>query len=345
MKRHLRTIVVLAIAVLLLAWFLRHARLADVWVEIRDGRPGLLLLAVATTLATYVLRSFRWQYLVRALGPVRFGSAFAATVIGFAVNFLLPGRVGEVVRPYLLAREERLSATSTFATIILERILDLVTVLVLFGVFLLVFDPGHSRVDPSTFRAVRMGGLLSGAFGVGMLALFFVLAGYPDALARAALHIEHVLPGRMAHAFSRVVHMFVTGLGAVRQPVRLMTTFLLSFPLWLSIAAGIFLVTRAFHMEVPFTGAFVLMAILIVGVAVPTPGAIGGFHEAYRFAVTSFYSVPNERAIGAAIVLHAISFLPVTLLGIIFMAREGMSLGRVRKLATIAGGDEQEATQ
>lgn len=335
----------MAIAILLLAWFLRHARLGDVWVEIRDGRPGLLLLAIGTTFGTYVLRSFRWQYLVRALGPTHFSTAFRTTVIGFAVNFLLPGRVGEVVRPYLLAREERLSATSTFATIVLERVLDLVTVLVLFAVFLLVFDPRQSPVHPSTFRTVRMGGLMLGAFGVAMLLVFFVLAGHPDALARAALRIERVLPARVAHAISRLVGTFVVGLRAVRQPARLAMTFLLSFPLWLLIAAGIFLVTRAFHMEIPFTGAFVLMAILVVGVAVPTPGGIGGFHEAYRFAVTSFYPVPNARAIGAAIVLHALSFVPVTLLGIIFMAHEGLSLGRVRGLAKLAGEQEQEGTR
>ena len=74
------------------------------------------------------------------------------------------------------------------------------------------------------------------------------------------------------------------------------------------------------------------MTLLVVGVAVPTPGQVGGFHTAYRIAVTTFFGVPEPTAVGAAIVLHAISFLPVTLLGLVFMAREGLSFGRMREI-------------
>jgi hypothetical protein len=72
----------------------------------------------------------------------------------------------------------------------------------------------------------------------------------------------------------------------------------------------------------------------------PTPGAIGGFHTAYQIAVQTFFGAPDDRAVGGAIVLHAISFVPVTILGIIFMAREGLTLGRARSLAEEAGGEQ-----
>jgi uncharacterized protein (TIRG00374 family) len=345
MKSHLKTIVLLAITILLLVLFLRQARIADVWNEIRAGNAALIVLSIGVTMATYALRAYRWQFLVGALGPTHFEVAFRTTVIGFAANFLLPGRVGEVVRPYLLAREENLSATSTFATIILERLFDLATVLVFFSVFLLVFDPAHSAVDPGVFRDIRMGGLTAGIFAVVAFGLVFALAGHPDAAARVALGIERVLPARVAHAFSRIVRMFVTGLSAIRRPGQLAMAIAWSFPLWLSIATGIFLVTRAFHIPVPFTGAFVVMTVLVVGVAVPTPGSVGGFHLFYQIGVTAFYAAPRDRAMGAAIVLHAVSFLPVTLLGIIFMTREGLSLGRMRGLAKLAGAQEQEGSR
>ncbi len=345
MSSHLRTIVLLGIGVLLLALFVGQANIGDVWAEIRSGRPELVLVAIAFTMLTYLLRAIRWQYLLSALGPTRLGTAFRTTVIGFAASFLLPARVGEVLRPYLLAREENLSATSAFATVILERLLDLVTVLVLFAVFLMVFDPQQSPVPLSVFRDIRTAGLTTSIGAMAALVIVFVLAGHPDAAARLALRVEHVLPSRMAHAFSRIVHMFVTGLRAVRQPSRLAMTFVLSFPLWLSIAAGIYFVTRAFRVDMPFTGSFVVMALLVVGVAIPTPGAVGGFDYFYKFAVTKFYSVPDERAIGAALVLHAVSFLPVTLLGIIFMTREGLSLGRMRGMARLATNEEQEGTE
>jgi uncharacterized membrane protein YbhN (UPF0104 family) len=89
-------------------------------------------------------------------------------------------------------------------------------------------------------------------------------------------------------------------------------------------------------MTFAYLGSFLVMTLLVVGVAMPTPGAIGGFHAMYRIAVTTFFGVANDRAIGAAIVLHAISFLPVTLLGLGFMAREGLSFGRMRDIAVAA---------
>ena len=110
------------------------------------------------------------------------------------------------------------------------------------------------------------------------------------------------------------------------------------------IVGGIFLVTRAFHIDMPFLGAFVVMAMLVVGVAIPTPGAVGGFEYFYQVAVTGFYNAAPDRATAAALVLHAVSFLPVTLIGIIFMAREGLSVGRMRGLANLAGEQQQEGT-
>jgi hypothetical protein len=82
------------------------------------------------------------------------------------------------------------------------------------------------------------------------------------------------------------------------------------------------------------------MAVLVVGVAVPTPGAVGGFHQAYRIGVTAFFGATTPQAVGAAIVLHAVSFVPVTLLGGLFMAQEGLSLSRVRGLASGAASEE-----
>jgi hypothetical protein len=104
----------------------------------------------------------------------------------------------------------------------------------------------------------------------------------------------------------------------------------------MSIALGIWLTSRAFHITFPYPASFLVMTILVVGVAVPTPGAIGGFHAAYRIAVQMFFGAPPDRALGGAFVLHAISFLPVTILGAIFMFSEGLTLTGVRELAESA---------
>jgi hypothetical protein len=269
-----------------------------------------------------------------------FGNVLRATVIGFAANLLLPARAGEVIRPYLLARKERLSATAAFATIILERLLDLVTVLLLFGVFVATLESGAILGDPTALARVKVGGQLAALAAVAGLALFFTLARHPERIGRWALRVERILPARLARAVARFVESFAQGLAVMRQPGRLLVALAWSFPIWLSIAVGIWLTSLAFHITFPFAGSFLVTMLLVVGVAMPTPGAIGGFHAAYQIAVQTFFNAPDDRAVGGALVLHAISFVPVTLVGIVFMAQEGLTLGRARSLAAQADGPE-----
>ena len=334
MSSRLRAALVLVLTLGLLAFFLYGVKLGPVWEATRQADGRLLVAGSFLTMLTYVLRALRWQYLLAPIGPTRFWTAFRTTVIGFAASFLLPARPGEVLRPYLLARHEGLPPTAAFATIILERLLDLVTVLLLFGVFVLVVDPASLSAEPVLYARVKTGGLLAAAASVLGLAVFFVLAGHPERLGAWALRVERVLPAQLARAVAGFVETFAQGLAVMRQPGRLLVSLILSFPLWLSIALGIWVTSRAFHMTFGYLGSFLVMTLLVVGVAVPTPGQIGGFHAMYKVAVVNFYGVAEPTAVGAAIVLHAISFVPVTLLGLVFMAREGLTLGRMTQMAS-----------
>lgn len=333
MRPRVRTTVVLLLTIGLLAFFFRGVNPAEVWERTREADGRLLAAGVFVTLMTYGLRAFRWQYLLAPIGPTRFRVAFETTVIGFAASFLLPARAGEVLRPYLLARREHLQPTAAFATIIVERLLDLVTVLLLFGLFVLSVAPTSLAGDPAMYARVKAGGLLAAGASIAGLLVFFVLAGHPEKLGSWALRIERVLPAKLAHAVARLVENFADGLAIMRRPAQLMGALALSLPLWLSIALGIWVTSRAFHMTFAYPGSFLVMTLLVVGVAVPTPGQVGGFHAAYKIAVMTFFGAPETTAVGAAIVLHAISFVPVTLLGLVFMAREGLTFGGMGRLA------------
>src|SRR5262245_52472746 len=137
MRSHIRTIIVVALAVGLIAWFLHNVDLGSVAADIIRAKPEWLLLSLATMFVNPAIPSWRWKYLLEPLGTTSFGSAFRATAVGFAASTVLPARAGEVIRPYFLARQTRyaahgqMSATGAFATIIVERLLDIVTVLVL----------------------------------------------------------------------------------------------------------------------------------------------------------------------------------------------------------------------
>jgi uncharacterized protein (TIRG00374 family) len=341
MRFHLRAILVGGLTIGLLAGFFWKADLGQVWAEIKSGDPALIALAVCVTMVTYALRALRWQYLLRPIGRTHFGVAFRTTVIGFAASFLLPLRPGEFLRPYLLARREGLSGSAAFATIALERVLDMVAVLLLFTSFVFVFGRHVRLANPGLFSTVIAGGIVSAVAAVAALLSAYLMTARPEIVNYLSRGLGRVLSPRLAGMADSLLRTFAEGLGVVRSPRRLALAVAFSLPLWLSISAGIWLVSLAFHIDMPYTGSFLPMTILVAGVLVPTPGAVGGFHWAYQIAVTSFYAVPTDRAKGAALVLWAVSFLPVTLFGIVFMAQEGLSLSRVQRLARQATGVEK----
>lgn len=330
----IRTVIVTALAVGLIAVFLRNANLSAVWTAMKAARLDLMAASVGLTMVTYLVRTERWQYLLGPLGPTRFSSVFRATVIGFAASAVLPARAGEVLRPYLLARREGLSATAAFATIILERVLDLVAVLLLLSSYLLWFDPGMEARDSAVFRAIRVGGLLMAPVALLALVVMFFMAGHPERLHTWVLRVERILPARAAQATARLARTFAEGFAVVRRPERLLAALAWSLVLWVVIAAGIWTVAAAFHIVMPFTGGWLMLAPLVVGVAVPTPGGVGGFHEAFRLGATAFFGADNDTAVAAAIVLHAVSFLPVVIVGVGFIVQDGLRLGGLQQLAT-----------
>jgi uncharacterized protein (TIRG00374 family) len=327
------TIFIGALTLVLVAIFIRSIDIGKAWEAILAAHAGWIGLATLVTLQTYLLRARRWQVLLEPIGRAGFRNAFRTTVIGYAANFLLPARIGEVLRPYLLARREGLDPAAAFATIIVERFLDLGMVLFLFAFALLT-------VGDSVGDDVKTAGALAAAVSVLGFGTLFVLAGHPERIARWAARLAGRLPPRMAGAISHVVQTFVEGLSIMRSPSHLARSLAWSLPLWLSIALGIFLTTRAFDLTMPFAGSFLVVGYLTVGVAAPTPGAVGGFHKMYQLALTQFFGADDSVAGAAAIVLHLLSFVPVALLGLVFMWQDGLSLGRLKGMRAEAAKAE-----
>jgi glycosyltransferase 2 family protein len=341
MRPSLRAIVVLVLGAALLVFFLYNVDLRGVAREILHADLEWLALSLLTMLVNLAIRAWRWQYLLEPLGRPSFASSFRATAVGFAASTVLPARAGEVIRPYFLSRQEKMSATGAFATIILERVLDMVTVLVLLATYVIFLAPEPTADNHTAFEAVKWAGLTAGAGALAALIVLFLLAGNPARLAQSLTRLEAVLPSTLAGLLARVAEKFAIGLGAIRRPGRLIVALMLSFPLWLSIGAGIWAAAAAFHLAVPFGGSFLIIALLVVGVAVPTPGAVGGFHAMFRFAATTFFAAPDDAAVGAAIVLHLFTVGPTLLLGLLFAAQEGLNLSGIR---TLAGQADSEGT-
>lgn len=341
MRSHVRTILVVAAAAGLVALSFRNVDVWRVGADIARARPGWLAFALAAGLVNLAIRAYRWQYLLEPLGRPDFGRAFRATVVGFAASAILPARAGEVIRPYFLARtahktDRAMSTTGAFATIIVERLLDILTVIALLAFYVFVFGQDVERAHPSAFAGLRWTAATAALGSVVGLAVLFLMAGSPDRLRAFVAALSRAMPASLAAFVAHATEKFVSGLGIVRRPSRFAMAMGLSFPLWLSIAAGVWGVAQAFQLAVPFTGSFLVVAFLALGVAVPTPGAVGGFHAAFRYGATTFFDARDDSAVGAAIVAHLFSVGPSLILGVMFAAREGLSVVGLRHMASEA---------
>jgi glycosyltransferase 2 family protein len=326
----------IAIAVITIAslwWFASDLDPAELRRAFAAADFKLVGLAVLTTLQTYAIRTWRWQTMLRPIGTVGFGRAFRATVIGF---FPFPARLGEVLRPYQLARQEKLSFSAVFATIILERALDVTAVLLLFAAAMPFFGV---EVDPAT----RVAGVAAAIAAVVGLTAFFVFAGHPERLGRWADRFTRWLPARLGQAVGAFARKFAEGLAVMRNPQALLILLAWSLALWVSICVGIWLVSRAFGLTVPFAGTFLVVMYLVLGVAVPTPGGAGGFHVAFKYAVMQYFGGTADVAAAAAIMLHFVSFVPIALLGLLFMWQDGLSFSGLKEMREETGSKDVTA--
>ncbi len=232
--------------------------------------------------------------------------------------------MGEILRPYLLARQEGIKATSAFATVIVERLLDMATVLLLFACALPL---GRRGCGPE----VRSGGRDRGPVGaVRRSALLFLFAGHPERLGRLAGRLGRRLPRKLLRGVAQTRPDVRRGSGGHAQPRRI----------WPPPPSGPSPSgcrspsgsgwSHAFDLTSPFVGSFIVVGYLAVGVSVPTPGGAGGFHYFYLAALTSFFGANPDVAAAAAIVLHLVSFVPVTIAGLVFMWQDGLTLGRLQ---------------
>lgn len=336
---NLRTGIVSLLALGLLAWFLRGTNFTDVWFQVRQVRAGLLVASFVAVGLTFVARTIRWRYLLSPIGDARTRTVFRTTVIGFGALAVLPVRVGDVIRPYLLARQEGLPVSSVFATIVMERVLDLVAVLALLAVYVWGFA-GESDLPPRLLNPIKASATIAAATAGTLLVVMWVLATHPERIGRLAEALARVLPGKLSSRIGRLASTFSSGFAAARSAREFALAVIWSFAVWLAIAAQSWTVTIAFGIPMSFPGTFLLQSMLVIGVAVPTPGGVGSFHEAYRLGVTTFFGATGNQAVAAAIVTHLISFIPPVLGGILFMAQDGLSFGSLGALANSARAKE-----
>jgi uncharacterized protein (TIRG00374 family) len=346
-KHRWKTLFGVAITIALLAWVLRDVSAAEVWHELKQSNPLWLLLAVVLATLSFVLRAVRWRVLLEPVyDGTSFDSRFGSVCIGFAVNNILPARLGEFTRAFALTRTEPVPLSASIASLILERILDGV-VLAIF-LFATISLPGFPLGEGTTAELVRrtanVGAL---AFGIG-LGLLWLAARNPAATSRLFdASVVRWLPDRFGERASRAAAAFVTGLGALASPTVFLRAMFWSFIVWIDLSLSIWAGLEAFEIGGPgILGAHFLQAVIAFAVAAPSsPGFFGVFEAAARVGLGP-WNVTAARVVSFATSYHILTFIPVTLIGIWYLQRLGLSwsdVGRAEEKAEAAIGSEESA--
>ena len=320
------------LALALLAFVFRGMDLPNLGRALRSADPVCLAGVVVAALITYLLRAWRWGYLLAPMVRVPLPDLFSATCVGFMSGLAIP-RAGEIVRPYLIARRHPVSTSAGFATIILERLFDLITVLLLFALYLFALPVPAAQTTGSLMSLVKAGGAITGAASLVLLGLLVAFHARAEQAMSLCERLLRAFPAWLATPALQILRAFGGGLAVLKAPLpHLVAIVAQSFLVWLSIAFGIWICLRAFDVALPFHATFLIIAFLTVGVAIPTPGMVGGFHAFFVVALADVFGASRDVAGAAAIACHALTNLPVLVLGLVFLGREGLSLGRVAEM-------------
>lgn len=330
MRRHRgKTALGLAVTLLALWWILREEDFGEIWATIREGDLLLLGAAVAVATAGYVLRAMRWKVLLAPVArDTSLRSRFAAVSIGFMANNLLPARVGEVARAYALSRLEPVSASAAFGSLVVERLMDGVVLLLLLVVPVLTPGfPTSGALSSGPGAAILRGGVTAVAIVMVLLA---GMALWPRGFVRGAERMATVLPGRMGRTAVDALRALLDAIGILRSPLLLALGFAWTAFFWLFHGISFWLGMKAFGIETGLVSAWFTEAVVGFGVAMPAaPGFFGTFHASAGFALGSVYGVDGARALAFAFGYHFGGWLAITLVGMTYAWRLGLTLGDV----------------
>jgi len=276
-----------------------------------------LIPAFLLTLVVCIFRSLRWQLLFSQNKKVRIESLFSVIMIGFLANNVLPARLGEVVMTYLIGKKEDISKSLAFGTILLDRILDVTTLLLfLTGAILLTsFPPWVKRLA------------LTGA----ILVLFSLLATWlavrnKDAFLKALRFCLQPLQSSLRQKIPQMLSQFVDGLSVVNSGSIVFRAIAVSIMVWSVLSFGVYLLFLSFDFPLGLAAALTVIAIVNLGLIIPSaPGFLGTF-QFFCVAALGLFQIKESQALGFSIMYHLSQFLPTTLVGFYFLNKENLSL-------------------
>ncbi len=304
----------ISVSLIFIVIALRRLELAQVGQELRTARYVWIIPGVLVYFLAVWARTWRWHLLLRPLRAVPLSRLFPVVCIGYMGNNIYPARAGEVIRSYVLRRREGVSMSASLATIAVERVFDGL-VMLMFVFASLPFTP-----MPSWLRQIV---ILSSLLFFGALLAFLALAARPQ---RGRRYYDRLvapwLPARFREKAGDLLDRFLTGLGALRRSRDILMLFWTSVVIWLAETVKYWFVMHAFDFTVPFYVLMLMNGVVNLATTLPAaPGYMGTF-DLPGIEILATFGVPRELAGAYTAVLHVALWLPITLLGALYMWRE-----------------------
>jgi len=316
-----------ALAVACLVLFARGARWSEIGGILAAANVPLILVASCCLLMTSVARAWRWHYLLREQ-PVSFRHRLTSTLIGFAGNNVLPGRLGEPLRCWAISRlDGRLGFWQAAGSIVVERVFDLAAAVVLLLVFVGVVSSGADGLVRDASLLARLEEHLATATLVVL-----VVVGAIGLAARARL-TGSGRAGWVAHVAASVASL-QRGLGGLTSPRAFACAVVFTIVLWTAMLAFELLMLWAFGFhELGVAHALGLLVVLSFAIALPqAPAGVGVVQLASETTLTALFGMPIDRAKAFAIGLWVCQVAVVVGAGAVALWIEGLSLAEIRRV-------------
>jgi hypothetical protein len=322
-SRLLKLLIGVVISAVCIWLSMRDVRPAEVWNALLQARPLGVAGIFFTTLLAFWVRAVRWRALLPQERAFSLDSLYSATMIGFMANNLLPLRLGEFIRAWALGRREGLSKTRVFATVVVERVVDMLTLIGILGIGLLV-HPLTEETEAG--RLIRLGARVLVLTSVGLTAVIVLLEHQPRLMTAVVHQLTRPLPATVRDRARSMIAQFLEGLSLFRSVPRLLWVFLLSFTMFGIVVLGLHSSLWALRIDVPWYGGLMMLVITAIGIMVPAaPGYIGTMNLAC-VAGLALFGVGKDAAVPFSWLYWAGQWVPVTVVGIYYLRREGLSL-------------------
>jgi glycosyltransferase 2 family protein len=312
-----------SISLVLLGYLFSKVEYRPLWRSLASADVTFLLLAAVVVSGTLVIRAWRWQYLLKPVKSVGFSNSMAATSIGMMANMILPVRLGEIVRAVVLGHRERIDKSAVFATVVVDRLLDGVTILFILALILLI---APLPVDQAWQRRLQWGGVTFFLLYFAVFALLFYLYRSPARVLRGVRRLCSWLPARWVDRLCRFLESFCGGLQIFDRTDYLFQMIVTSLMLWGLMGLYNFLVVSAFQLNLPWVIGFILVVAQAAAVMIPSSPGFVGTHHAASVACLSLWGISPEAALGVALVMHAIGFFLTIVVGAVYAWNVGLSM-------------------